>query len=383
MELNGKQKAVGWDLVKLASCCSKITDGTHDTPRVVNSGRPFFTAIHVKENGIDYDNCLYLSEDDHRTIYQRCNPVRDDILMVNIGAGVCTTAIVEVDYEFSIKNVALLKPDRSLVCSKFLDQVIKFNRETIVKSLTNGGAQPFLGLGQIGELSFVLPLNKKEQEAIANALSDADAYIESLEKLITKKRLIKKGVMQELLTGRRRLEGYTDNWVVKSLGSVAELYQPQTISANMFTESGFPVYGANGIVGFYNQANHTSWQVTVTCRGSTCGTVNKTVEKCWITGNAMVVNSNSDIDRQFLFYKLSSISLQDCITGTGQPQIVRGPLAAVNLEIPTDKNEQIQIGNILADADNEIFILETKLNKARLIKQGMMQELLTGRIRLV
>ena len=230
-----------------------------------------------------------------------------------------------------------------------------------------------------------IPPTLREQEAIAGALSDADAWIESLEQLIAKKRQIKQGAMQELLTGKRRLPGFSGQWETKRLGDLARLYQPTTISASSFTTFGFPVYGANGIVGFYHSCNHSTWQVTVTCRGSTCGTVNKTVDKCWITGNAMVLNCdhNHELDKSFLFHLLSKQDLTVCITGTGQPQIVRTPLAAVELRLPQKISEQQAIATILSDMDTEIESLESKLSKAREIKQGMMQELLTGKIRLV
>lgn len=280
--------------------------------------------------------------------------------------------------------LSVIVPDLRRVNPEYLLRVLNFRVYHWRSVASSSRKDPNISGKDVRDFLLALP-SVKEQEAIANALSDMDAYIESLEKLIAKKRLIKKGVMQELLTGKRRLEGFTDKWITKTLGSIAELYQPQTISAKEFTDSGYPVYGANGIVGFYNKANHTTWQVTVTCRGSTCGTVNRTVEECWITGNAMVINceNNKSIDKQFLYYKLLSTDLSDCITGTGQPQIVRAPLSAVLLKIPNDKNEQVEIGKVLTNIDEEILKNEMKLDKAHLLKQGMMQELLTGRIRLV
>src|SRR5208337_824780 len=166
--------------------------------------------------------------------------------------------------------------------------------------------------------------------------SDADALIDSLERLLTKKRDLKQGAMHELLTAKKRLPGFIGKWEVKRLGDLALLYQPTTISARQFKESGYPVYGANGIVGFYDQMNHNTWQVTVTCRGSTCGTVNRTVDQCWITGNAMVLNCdhNTEISKDFFYHLLCGQDLSDWITGTGQPQIVRAPLAAVEVIVP-------------------------------------------------
>jgi type I restriction enzyme S subunit len=234
-------------------------------------------------------------------------------------------------------------------------------------------------------MQVALPPTKSEQRAIAEALSDVDELLGALDRLIAKKRDIKQAAMQQLLTGQIRLPGFSGEWEVKRLGDVAKLYQPVTISANQFTESGYPVYGANGVIGYYRDFNHDSWQVTVTCRGSTCGTVNRTVEKCWITGNAMVIgcDQNIVINKEFLYYTLANQDLSVCITGTGQPQIVRGPLANVELKLPLDILEQISIAQVLTDMDAELAALELQRDKTRLLKQAMMQELLTGRLRLV
>ncbi len=245
-----------------------------------------------------------------------------------------------------------------------------------------------------------LPPTPAEQRAIAGALSDVDALIGALDQLIAKKRDLKQAAMQQLLTGHQRLPGFApanprftqtdvgmipEDWNATSLGDIASLYQPVTISAKAFTATGYPVYGANGVVGCYHDFNHDTWQITVTCRGSTCGTVNRTVEKCWITGNAMVVNCdhNKEIDKPFLYYLLQRQDLSVCITGTGQPQIVRSPLAKFSLPVPSQIAEQTAIAEVLSDMDAELAALEQKRDKTRLLKQGMMQELLTGRTRLI
>jgi type I restriction enzyme S subunit len=243
---------------------------------------------------------------------------------------------------------------------------------------------PTLNRNNLAGHRIAIPTTRVEQEAIAEALSDADAYIESVEQLIVKKRHLKRGAMQELLTGKRRLPGFSHRWELTPLGQAASLYQPQTISQAAFATDGYPVYGANGIIGHYHKCNHETWQITISCRGN-CGTVNKTEGKSWITGNAMVVNcdNNSSISKLFLYYLLSSLDFSVLVTGSGQPQIVRGPLAELQIRLPSERAEQNAIAAILSEMDAEIAGLESELSKARGIKQGMMQELLTGRIRLL
>lgn len=174
------------------------------------------------------------------------------------------------------------------------------------------------------------------------------------------------------------------DWVVKVIGDLSILYQPVTISDRQLTESGNPVYGANGLIGFYSQFNHETWQVIVTCRGSTCGTVNRTVDRSWITGNAMVLNcdQNRSVDKEFFFYLISAQDLSVCITGTGQPQIVRSPLAAYPVGFPPRIAEQRAIAKALSDVDGLLAALDKLIAKKRAIKKGAMQQLLTGKTRL-
>lgn len=175
-----------------------------------------------------------------------------------------------------------------------------------------------------------------------------------------------------------------DGWDITNLGSLADLYQPETISAAKFTSYGYPVFGANGYVGFFDKYNHENWQITVTCRGSTCGTVNRTVEKCWITGNSMVVNcdNNKNINKEFLYHLLKNQNLSGCITGTGQPQIVKAPLANFTVSVPLSLIEQKAIAEALTDADNIITSLGMIITKKRSIKQAATQDLLSGQRRL-
>ena len=267
----------------------------------------------------------------------------------------------------------------------FLQRVLSSAKVvSAIEDTSVGSTMINLNQSTLGGLSIQFP-PLPEQGVIAAALSDVDALLAKLDQLIAKKRDIKQATMQQLLTGKKRLSGFSGVWEVKRLGEIAQLYQPVTISQADLKDDGYIVYGANGIIGRYDKYNHETWQTIITCRGSTCGTVSKTVEKVWITGNAMVINcdANKDIDKLFLFHLLSGQDFSVCITGSGQPQIVRSPLFEYSLKLPPTLDEQTAIATVLSDMDAEIAALEARRDKTRDLKQGMMQELLTGRIRLV
>lgn len=121
------------------------------------------------------------------------------------------------------------------------------------------------------------------------------------------------------------------------LSEIAQIYQPQTISSTELTEDGFLVYGANGIIGKYKDYNHKTEQICITCRGNTCGMVNYTKPMSWITGNAMVINTDEYQDKvckRFLYHYLSAYNFNSIISGSGQPQIVRAPLERLKITLP-------------------------------------------------
>ncbi|CAJ1261811.1 restriction endonuclease subunit S [Escherichia coli O156:H28] len=225
-----------------------------------------------------------------------------------------------------------------------------------------------------------------EQKKIAEILSTWDKAISVTEKLLTNSQLQKKALMQQLLTGKKRLLDengvrFNGKWEKKLLSDVADVYQPKTISQSMMSDSGYPVYGANGVIGFYQEFNHETEQIAVTCRGSTCGIVNWTQAKSWITGNAMVINTDnySYVSKKFLFYTLNGSDLKYLISGSGQPQIT-GNIKTHIINLPCIEEQQ-KIATVLSAADAEIYTLEKKLACLRDEKKALMQQLLTGKRR--
>ena len=223
-----------------------------------------------------------------------------------------------------------------------------FARKKIIPM--GAGAQHF-NIGQEGlnkvKLHFAL---LDEQKKIARLLSLLDERIAIQNKIIEKLETLIKGL-------RVHLTQKTDGYIVY-LSEIAKIYQPQTISLSEFTEEGYLVYGANGIIGKYREYNHRTEQICITCRGNTCGMVNYTKPKSWITGNAMIVNTDDYQDKickRYLYHYLSTYNFNSIISGSGQPQIVRSPLEKLKVKLPAILKQK-QIATFLDKFQNQIEI---------------------------
>ena len=149
----------------------------------------------------------------------------------------------------------------------------------------------------------------------------------------------------------------------KKLCEISSPKQWKTISSDMLKSHGYPVYGANGIIGYYTEYNHECETLLVTCRGATCGTLNICQPYSYVNGNAMALdNLSDDIDIKYLYYYLSHRGLSDVITGSAQPQIVRQSLDKVIVEYPA-LNKQKEIVNNLNHLEELISYRVSQLSK--------------------
>ena len=231
------------------------------------------------------------------------------------------------------------------------------------------GAQHFnIGQDGLSKISLCFPL-MEEQNKIARLLSLIDERIATQNKIIDK--------LQSLIKGLRvccMQRNGSDNVY---LSEIAQIYQPQTISSAELTEDGFLVYGANGIIGKYKDYNHKTEQICITCRGNTCGMVNYTKPMSWITGNAMVINTDKYQDKvykKYLYHYLSAYNFNSIISGSGQPQIVRTPLEKLKITLPTI-SEQKQKAMILDKIQDKIEINHNILNLYILQKQYLLRQM--------
>lgn len=287
----------------------------------------------------------------------------------------------------------------------FLSKIfMSFYFEEFLNRLVAGSTINHLYQKDFVKFCFPLP-NSEEQVAIAAALSDVDSLISALTKKIEKKKAIKQGLMQQLLTGKKRLPGFNDKWKSMLLGDIAEVKDGTHQTPQYVKSGGKPFYSVENVTADdFKNVKHISLEehkaltsnyriekgdVLMTRIGSIgcCKYVDWDVDASFYVSLALL-KINEKYDSKFISY-LSNIKsfkeevmLNSLVFAIPQ-KINLGNISLIKVYIPTSKAEQTAISNILSDCDSEIAALEEKRDKYKEIKQGMMQQLLTGKIRLI
>ena len=282
----------------------------------------------------------------------------------------------------------------------FLLQAMKPELERIAI----GNTIKTIGLPYFKALRIQLP-SIEEQNSIASALTDIDQFIRRLERSIAKKQGIKQAAMHELLTGKRRLPGFEGEWEVKRLGDVGEIKSGGTPSTSQraFWDGGVPWCTPTDITALDGRKYLTTTARTISSSGlqassaeiippqSLIMTTRATIGECAINTLPMTTNQGFKnmvpspvVGIEFLYYLMSTQKqrLISLCGGSTFLEIGKKELSAYEIRLPLDRLEQDAISSTLSAIDDELQALEASLGKAENLKQGMMQQLLTGKIRL-
>jgi len=320
---------------------------------------------------------LYRVSPDIEEKYKNARLKSGDLVLTIVGA---STGHVEsvpnwLDGANITQTTARIPIDDSKANSEYCKQYLQSSYGwKIVLNFMKGAAQPGLNIGDIRIFKIISP-PLPEQTAIATALSVMDELIAQTEKLIEKKKAIKQGVMQELLRPK-------DGWVVKKLGELSQNISSGKSATNS-NEGQYPIYGSTGIIGWNRDYDYNGKKILVARVGANAGTLNKVSDNYCVSDNTLIISLHSIIDIDFVFLSLQNFNLNTLVYGTGQPLITGGQLKELEIHHPSNIERQIELSNIIMDMDNEIIAIEKTFEKHKMLKQGMMQSLLTGKIRLV
>lgn len=391
-----------WGLSKACDLMD-VRDGTHDTPVQALDGIPLVTQKNIVQGRVDMSGCYCISEQDAAMINKRSCVDEGDILMSMIGT-VGESALVSEPPNFCIKNVGLFKSNEVRIRSQYLIQYFHSNTSRrVVHKSSNGGIQKFISLTGLRQLPIPLP-SLPEQEAIAEVLECWDKAIRGYERKIEKKRKIKKGLMQRLLSGEQRLPGFDGEWKEVRLGDVADVNR-ESLSSKTPEERRF----------FYIDLSSVS-NGRITCPQSTIrfgsspsrarrlfrqhdvlmATVRPNLlghgyvdfdasDMVCSTGFAVISCTPRALEPRFLYAYLFSERLnthiRNLLAGSSYPAINASDVCKFPVPMP-DFGEQQAIAAVLSSADAEIAALERKLAALREQKRFLLNNMVTGTIRL-
>ncbi len=421
-----KQTEVGlipddWEVKILGEITSHV-DYRGKTPQKTNQGIQLITAKNIRMGYIDYkNNQEFVSEKDYAEVMKRGLPLKGDVL-ITTEAPAGNVAQIENEKIALAQRVIKYRGkdnlDNTYLCYYFLSNTF----QSLLQSFNTGGTVQGIKGSLLHKLPVILP-PKTEQQRIAKALSDVDALITTTEKLIQKKKNIKQGTMQNLLTGKKRLPGFaksteykqTDfgiiptDWKLFPLSSLIADISDGPFGSNLKTEhyttekeariiqlSNVGEDGWNDENTKYTTYLHAQeikrcivpYGSIVVAKMMPAGRaiICPNIDKMYVLGSDCVrISPNALLDSMFFvcFSKTSFYleQIKDNTQGSTRARTSVSKLKTIKIALP-QKEEQIAIANILSSMDKEIQTLNTKLEKYRNLKTAMMQQLLTGKIRL-
>jgi len=426
-----KQTEVGlipedWGDTTIGDVTVKVGSGI--TPKGGSSrykehGRPFVRSQNVGWGRLLLADIAYIDEETHSS-FTSSELKENDVLLNITGASIGRSAIVNNQLISGNVNqhVCIVRANQHIQPRYLNYFLLSSSGQEQIDSFQAGGNREGLNFEQIRSLKLPLPPTKAEQEAIAETLSDADALIESLEQLIAKKRQIKQGAMQELLTGKRRLPEFEvkPGYKQTETGVIPEDWEFIEIRDKIDLLTGFPFpslkYTESGIRllrGYNVKRGITKWEenggkywpevspdikhyllkdgdIVIAMDGSLVGRsfaqLSKSDLPALLLQRVARLRSKSLSQNYLKEWVCSLYFTKHCDkvkTTTAIPHISPADIKSFKIPLPPTKAEQEAIATILSDMDSELETLDSKLSKARQIKQGMMHNLLTGKIRLV
>ena len=370
-----------WSRYKIAEVTEYLVDGTHFSPKTTEGEFKYITSKNIRNDGLDLTNISYISKDEHEKIYKRCKVQLGDILLTKDGANTGNCCLNTLDEEFSLlSSVAVLRGKKDSFNNNFILQILQsdLGQDTIISSMS-GQAITRITLAKLKDYSFFFP-ELTEQTQITSFLSAVDEKISQLTQKHALLSQYKQGMMQKLFSQQLRFKADDGSefgeWKSVFLGDISKPQQWKTISSSELTEIGYPVFGANGYIGFYPKYNHINETIAVTCRGATCGEVTLVKAKSYITGNAMSIDEINENEHStlYIYYALCFRGFKDVISGSAQPQIVGNAIRKVTFQIPC-LEEQTKIANFLSTIDQKIEVVAQQIEQAKMWKKGLLQQM--------
>jgi type I restriction enzyme S subunit len=387
-----KQTEVGvvpqnWSVTQLGQLADFITSGSRGWAQFYSeSGALFIRSQNVRDGRLCFDDLQHVSPpagaEGNRTRVER-----HDLLITITGNSVGNVALVEESFgeAYISQHVGLVRlrePATGAYINRYLSPNSPGNSQ--IAGSQSGQSKPGLNLQNLRDFRIAFPPTFREVHAISEALGDMDALLGGLERLIAKKRDLKQAAMQQLLTGQTRLPGFSGEWEVMQLGDVVEIRKGQLITSDTKGIGDIPVIAGGKQPAYYHDvANRQGRTITISASGASAGYV-ALYNTPIFASDCSTISEGQSYSIDFILHQLllKQQLIYKAQTGGAQPHIHPVDVMPIEINVPP-LPEQSAIADVLSDMDAELATLEARRDKTRALKQAMMQELLTGRTRLI
>lgn len=370
-----------WEFEKLGDI-GKFKNGINKGAEQFGFGFPFVNLMDVFNKNTISQNVNFGLINSNKLEQEIYNLIKGDTLFIRSSvkpSGVGITSVVTENIENIVYSGFLIRFREEKLDTNFKRYCFnsKYFRDNLINSSTVS-ANTNINQNSLSELFLAFPKSLVEQKAIAEVLSETDAWIDSLENLISKKHHLKQGAMQTLLTPKK-------DWKVEKLGKMSQIYTGNKNNQDKNEDGLYPFFVRSQKVERINTYSYEGEAILIPGEGNLGSIFHYINGKFDFHQRVYKVSNFKGIDGKYLYWYFRVYfghhALQNSVKATVDS--IRLPtIQEFEISFPTIK-EQIRIANLLSDMDAEIESLEKKLNKAKQLKQGMMQQLLTGKIRLV
>lgn len=379
----GNNIPIDWETKKLKNLLCLLKDGTHGSHKDSEYGKFLLSAKDVVAGKVLYsDESRIISNKDFDTIHAKYKLQDKDIVLTIVGTVGRAALIRGYNNEYTFqRSVAILRTNEQILPDFLYNQIQSSTFQNELKKRQSISAQPGVYLEELANIPCVVP-PLEEQEKIAQILATWDSAIEQLTDLIAEKQHQKKALMQRLLTGKQRLPGFAASWKKEKLSKLCDIETGKK-DVNEGNPTGkYPFFTCAKMHTFADTFSYDKEAILIAGNGDVgnCQYYNGKFEAYQRTYILHNFRTNVKLLFQILDAKMSKYASGQKQQGA-MPYIKLGTLADFLIDIPSDPAEQTAIADVLMTADAEIDLLQQQLQAITEQKQGLMQQLLTGKIR--
>ncbi|HHE9378460.1 TPA: restriction endonuclease subunit S [Haemophilus influenzae] len=391
------------EFIPASEFCDLVTDGTHDSPKKTEFGVKLVTSKNIVGGKLDLTSAYFISESDAQNINKRSQVHINDVLLSMIGT-VGEVALIEKEPDFVIKNVGLLKnsdPKKAKWLYYYLKSPITQN---LIKDRLRGTTQQYIPLGELRNLPILKPNSEEHLQNTIEQLSSLDKKIQlntqinqTLEQIAqalfkswfvdfdpvrTKVQALSDGLSLEQaeLAAMQTISGKTPEeltalsqtqpehyaelaetakafpcemvevdgvkvpkgWKIQYLKDICNIVYGKNLPTTKLIKEGYPVFGGNGVIGYYDKFLYETPQTLVSCRGAASGKVLYSLSYSFVTNNSLVIeHEKSGLSYFYIYETLKLQNLTELTSGSAQPQMTIANMAAVQILVPSEKINEV------------------------------------------